>query len=433
MSDGKLRFSAVISHPIQHYSPIFSRLAADPAISVRVFYLTDFGVRETFDPGFNQSFAWDVDLLHGHDYRFLRPGFTPKRFGFLELDAKNVTAMLEDFSPHLIWVHGYGSMVSLRTIRWARGRSAVVFFGDSEPLRPRNGVKRLLKKFLLPRIFSRCDAFVTIGDNNEAYYALYGVPVNKMFRGACPIDLERFTLDRDSAAACRKETRQGLGIPEDAFVALTSGKIDANKRILDLVEAVAMTQGRGARPIHALMIGDGVLRPEVERRAGLLGVADRVKVTGFVNQSRLPAFIAAGDVLVQPSAMDAHPLSVTEALPAGLPIIASDRIGCVGPTDTARPGVNALVYPRGDVARLAAAITALADDHPTWERYAAASREIAKGQDFSAAADAVRRAIVSLRPCFARQWSDVDAGHFSRWRAAAGLTFSPDRIEPVSP
>lgn len=417
---GKFRFAAVISHPIQHYSPIFARLHADPGVEVRALYLTDHGVRESFDPGFQASFAWDVDLLAGHDHRFLRPGFTPRRFGFWELDSPAIRKELDEFAPHAMWLHGYGSRVNWRALSWAQRRAAVIYFGDSELVHPRGSLKTALKGALLPRFFSRCDAFVTIGDNNEAYYRTYGVPESRLFRGACPIDVPRFAKGAaDLDPQRRRELRARFGIPPEGFVVVTSGKLEPRKRPLDVVEAVAALADGEGREVHALMIGEGVLREQIVQRAQSLGVADRVHVTGFVNQSELPTLVAGGDLLVMASEMDPHPLAVSEALPAGLPVVASDRIGCVGPTDTARPGGNATVYPSGDVPALVAAIRALESDAALYRRYSEASRTIAGTQDFQCAADAVLRAVAALRGRFAGQWAEVDGSHFERWNGLA--------------
>ena len=57
-------------------------------------------------------------------------------------------------------------------------------------------------------------------------------------------------------------------------------------------------------------------------------------------------------VQVHPSQADPHPLITSEGACMGLPMIYSDRIGAVGPTDIAREGENVIVYPCGDTAAL---------------------------------------------------------------------------------
>jgi glycosyltransferase involved in cell wall biosynthesis len=392
------RFAAVISHPIQHYSPVFRELARIPGIDVRVFYLCDHGVRESFDPGFGQVFQWDVPLLDGYGYEFLRPGYSPRGAGFRRLDSPELARRLDAYRPHAIWTHGYGQAISWRALLWARRNSAaIVYFGDSELLHERPLRARAVKRLVLPWFFRRCDAFITIGDNNESYYRHYGVPEARMFRGACPVDTARFTAARESTSpAARRAMRERFGLPLEAFVVGLSGKLVPWKRPLDLVEAVARCTD-AAGPICALFVGDGPLRGELEARIRELGLESRCRVTGFVNQNDIARVLLAADALAVTSDRDAHPLSVTESLALGHPIVASDKVGCVGPTDTARPGVNAQVYPCGDIDALARAIRSLASDETLYRRMSQASLELVPGADVSATVASVVRALCALR------------------------------------
>jgi len=67
---------------------------------------------------------------------------------------------------------------------------------------------------------------------------------------------------------------------------------------------------------------------------------------GFRNQRELPGLYAAADVLVVPSQREAFAMVVPEAMHAGLPVIASDRVGCV--EDLVIPEQTGLVFPAGD-------------------------------------------------------------------------------------
>jgi glycosyltransferase involved in cell wall biosynthesis len=405
----ELRFAAVISHPIQHYSPVFRALAKVPGLAVKVFYFCDHGIRESFDPGFGQAFKWDVPLLDGYDYEFLRPGYSPASFGFREVDSPDLARRLDDWRPHALWVHGYGQGISWRALRWAkRNGAAVLYFGDSELVHDRSPLARMLKRLALPGFFRRCDAFITIGDNNEAYYRHYGVAPDRLFRGACPVDIGRFVAMREALGPKeRHDLRHRFGLSDDAFVVALSGKLIPRKRPLDVAEAIARLQD-SPRRVAALFIGEGPQRAELETRIRQLGIAPWARITGFVNQAEIPQVLAAADALVVASDMDPHPLAVTESLALGHPIISSDRIGCVGPTDTARPGVNALVYPCGDVGALAQAIGALAGDPALYRRMAEASLRLAPTQDVNATVASVLLALRHLRVGrFAARWAEI--------------------------
>jgi glycosyltransferase involved in cell wall biosynthesis len=122
------------------------------------------------------------------------------------------------------------------------------------------------------------------------------------------------------------------------------GKLQPRKRPLDLAEAVEALPA----PVSTLFAGDGPLAGRLRARLA----AGRGAVTGFVNQSELPALYRAADILVLPSADEPWGLVVNEAMAAGALPVVSDRVGA-GPDLVAGLGE---VYPCGDVAALAAAL-----------------------------------------------------------------------------
>jgi glycosyltransferase involved in cell wall biosynthesis len=420
------RFAAVISHPIQHYAPVFRELAQVQGMDVKVFYASDWGVRPTFDPDFQCEFSWDVPLLSGYEHEFLPRNRRAAHQGFFEIDSPQLAARLEAYSPHIIWIHGYGHRVSWRALGWARRRAAALFFGDSELLRKRSLWRRTVKSVVVREFFRRCNGFITIGDRNEEYYAHYGVPREKMFRGACPIDVRRFQAavaapDRPG----RSELRARYGLPQDAVVVVFSGKLIDLKRPFDLLQAVAMLVERRL-PVAALYVGDGPLRSQLERAVSDRGLEARVRFAGFVNQREIPLVLDCGDILAVTSEKDAHPLAVAESMAVGHAIVASDRVGCVGPTDAARPGVNALTYPAGDVGTLASVLQQLIESQPLRRRMSQASLALAATQDIRMTAAAVVRAVRTLKPCFSKAWRDISPDILE------GLEREQSRLEAAS-
>lgn len=203
----------------------------------------------------------------------------------------------------------------------------------------------------------------------------------------------------------RMEVRRRYDLPRDDFVVVALGKLERHKRPQDLVEALSIL--RHTVKVTALFVGDGPMRAEVLELAKRRGIEDRVRITGFVNQRDVPLVLRAGDLLAVMSERDAHPLAVSEALIVGLPVVVSDRVGCVGPTDTARPGVNAVIYRCGDALELAHAIARVAGNETLRRTMAAASRAIAWTQDVSVTVGTVLDIIAALRPSFGGRWRDV--------------------------
>ncbi len=240
---------------------------------------------------------------------------------------------------------------------------------------------RVLKRLVLPWFFRQCDRFLSIGDNNEAYYRHYGVSDQKMVRGSFPVDVARFRQAiADLSAADRSVLRRKYGLQPDAFVVLFLGKMIDIKRPLDLVEAVDKL--RTGRPqVQAFMLGSGPLEAKVRTEVEKRNLQNQIVLPGFINQSEMPKLLWLGDCLAMCSEKDPHPLAVTEAMAVGNAVIASDRVGCVGPTDAARPGENTLVYPCGDMNGLAQRIEQLATNPELTHQFQRRSFELAETQD----------------------------------------------------
>ncbi len=391
-----IRIAVVISHPIQHFAPMFRDLAKEPKVELKVFYCCDWGVKNYEDPGFGQKLAWDVPLLEGYAYEFLPIRRRPRNVSFWEIDNPTVGERMEEFKPDVVWVHGYSHRTSWRLHKWARNKARILFFGDSELLSERTTAARFLKRLVLPWFFRRCDAFITIGDNNEAYYGQYGVPDSKMFRGAYPVDIARFMRTVDNITPeDRARTRRRFGLSPDSVVVLFVGKFIQIKRPLDLIEAVAKLKNNSQK-VQALFVGSGELEGQIINRIRELGVEDQIKLSGFINQSEIPIVLHAGDILSMCSEKDPHPLAVTESMAVGNAIVASDRVGCVGPTDAARPGINALVYPCGDVEGLTEQLQRVVNDSELRKRMSEASKKLAWTQDTRVTVLSILKAVNSF-------------------------------------
>ena len=134
----------------------------------------------------------------------------------------------------------------------------------------------------------------------------------------CGIDLEPFREAPDPSA------RSAMGFPADSYVIGHVGRIDQNKNqayLLKILKAASEVDGR----IRLLLVGDGPMRGEIERKAAASGVSGRVRFAGLRND--VPRLLSgAADVFVMPSVSEGLPLAGLEAQAAGLPCIISDSI-----------------------------------------------------------------------------------------------------------
>ncbi|MHA1569002.1 MAG: glycosyltransferase family 4 protein, partial [Alphaproteobacteria bacterium] len=64
MSD--IRLAYLVSHPIQYQVPLLRRIAAEPGLSLTVFFCSDISLTQFQDPGFGHAVGWDIPLLDGY-------------------------------------------------------------------------------------------------------------------------------------------------------------------------------------------------------------------------------------------------------------------------------------------------------------------------------------------------------------------------------
>ena len=150
-----------------------------------------------------------------------------------------------------------------------------------------------------------------------------------------------------------------------------------------LLDALALVD----RELHLDLVGDGVLRPDLEARAARLGIADRVTFHGWRPKEEVADRLREADLFVITSHYDSNPCAVIEALASGIPVVAT-AVG--GIPEMVRDGMGLLAEP-GNPHSIAAAIdAALAQtwDHDAIARVAGDRYGLARvGADFAAIYD----------------------------------------------
>jgi glycosyltransferase involved in cell wall biosynthesis len=152
--------------------------------------------------------------------------------------------------------------------------------------------------------------------------------------------------------------------PGAPLVVGSLGRLDAVKGYDVLLRALARVPG-----VRAVVVGEGGERPELERLAYELGVADRVDLPGWAD--RPSSALADFDVFCLPSRSEGFPLSIVEAMLACLPVVGT-RVGSVA--ELVADGRTGLLLERDDVDGLVGALLRLRDDAGLRERLGTAGR-----------------------------------------------------------
>jgi glycosyltransferase involved in cell wall biosynthesis len=169
--------------------------------------------------------------------------------------------------------------------------------------------------------------------------------------------------------APREAAREDLGLPQDATVIGTVGRLYVEKGHSYFLDA-AKVLAQDHEDAHFLIVGDGPLREPLQAQAKDLAIADRVIFTGYYDD--LPGALRAMDLFVLPSILDeGFPTCLLEAQAAGLPVIATNRGGT---GETMQESVTGVLVPPKNSAALAKAMADLVL-HP--ERRRAMAQEAA--------------------------------------------------------
>jgi glycosyltransferase involved in cell wall biosynthesis len=389
-SKPSIRLAIVVSHPIQHFVSFYRALASRTDLRIRVFYASKIGVNAYYDHEMAATIRWAGDPLSGYESEFLPGSERITEAGFLSIDNPGVGRRLAEFKPDAVMVYGYAQLTQLLAFAWSRWRGIpILMTGDGDNLPRPRGPREAVRKFILRRFLRRIGAFLTVGDQNEAMLRGLGVTDERMFRAPLPIDEAVFTNFGVRRAEERARVRGMLGIAEDTIVLLYAGKLTHRKRPLDLVEAWARLASSGK--IALLYCGDGPAISDLKRSIEATGAP--AHLVGFVNVDLLPGYYCAADILVHPSERDPHPLICSEAACIGLPMILSDRIGAIGPTDIARDGQNAIVYRCGDIDALGAAMARLSEDAALRRKMSQSSHAIYVEYSMSVTVEGLMRAL----------------------------------------
>ncbi|MGH8569573.1 MAG: glycosyltransferase family 4 protein, partial [Gammaproteobacteria bacterium] len=212
-----------------------------------------------------------------------------------------------------------------------------------------------LERFLIPRLSA---AFAVREDTVVAYRARYPRLAEAINFIPTWMDPEVFY---PAYAGDRQSLRESLlretGISASNRVLIYVGRLDSSKDPLRLLKAFRALLAEG-RDLALVLVGDGVLRGELQAFVRSHGLERRVALSGPRPQPRLADWLRAVDLFVLSSAYEGMPMSVLEALGSGLPVVTTD-VGEV--RRVVRPGVNGEIAGSRSVEDLARAMAVCLD------------------------------------------------------------------------
>jgi glycosyltransferase involved in cell wall biosynthesis len=368
-----IKVGIVTSHPIQYQVPLFRAIANQPGIDLTVFFGSNHGIASgKIDQGFGKAFAWDISLLDGYKHIFLNNSKPGMEVSDWRLDGPDMKTYFSSERYDAVLVFGWSKLLFWQAMWWARKYSIpLILRGESNLKHAQSWYVKAAKKVLFPLLFKQFRAFLSIGTLNAELYRHFGVPDESIFLAPYCVDNDFFSERAAAQTVNARQLRRDLGIRDDDTVFLFTAKFIDRKRPLDLIAAA--TKNRVDSRSHVILVGDGALMDACRNEIAANKLTN-VHLVGFKNQTELPAFYAAADVLVLPSEYETWGLVVNEAMACGLPCIVSDTCGAAA--DLILEGKTGFTYPMGDVARLAELIKLMVEnkeDRLAMGRYSAAN------------------------------------------------------------
>lgn len=136
------------------------------------------------------------------------------------------------------------------------------------------------------------------------------------------LDTKRFAETECDVNAKRKE----IGIPEDAYLILSVGELNANKNHESVIRALANLGLIKEKNVHYVIAGVGDNDAHLMQVAAKLGIADRVHLLGF--RRDVAELFKCADMFIHPSFREGLPVSVMEAMASGIAVTGSNIRGC---------------------------------------------------------------------------------------------------------
>ncbi len=387
------RLAVVITHPIQYQTPLFRELARDPEIELTVFFASKESVNGRIDAEFGVPVSWDVPLLEGYSHRFLTNwGTRCGNQSFLRYNCPSLFWELPRGHFDAALLMSYGTAI----LDWQAIFACLVCDipilirpEGNDLVNDRGQLKNLVRHRMLTFLYRHVSAYLAIGSLSIEHYLKHeGRPENIYWSPYC-VDNGFFRSHAESLPS-KAELKRELGFKEDQIVALFCGKLIAKKSPLLLAEALHRL--RHENKLSLLVVGDGVLRRDMEESVGRSGIGGFM-FAGFQNQSELPRYYKAADFMVLPSGFgETWGLVVNEAMNFGLPVVVSDRVGCSH--DLVREGETGYTFPTGSADMLASVIDRMVTQPEGISTMGEKAKELISRYGVDAAASGIKRALV---------------------------------------
>ena len=191
----KYKLAILASHPIQYQTPLFKKITENSQIDLMVYFNWDFGVgEESFADEFGKKIKWDIPILEGYKYKFLKNFFLkPSDIFFGQINLGIIKELVINNYDAVV-VFGWNSFTNwLVFLTKFIHRTRIILQSESplnqELLKSKWKIK--IKKIILGWLFKHISAFLYIGEENKKFYQFYDIPEEKLFFAPFLLEIPR--------------------------------------------------------------------------------------------------------------------------------------------------------------------------------------------------------------------------------------------------
>lgn len=250
----------------------------------------------------------------------------------------------------------------------ARGAKIIIesdsTYHDHERWEPREWIKGLL--------VGVCDLAMCYGSRARTYIVSLGMPVEKTVLRCQATDNDSIRRIHRQFAHRREDLVRMLGIPRRNFI--FAGRLSPEKNVRGLIIAFSMISAK-LEGWGLLIVGAGPERADLEALVPR-ELGPRINFVGGKDWNQVPKYFAVADALVLPSLSEPWGLVVNEALLCGLPVLVSERCGCV--PEIVIEGRTGFSFDPENVDQLASLMLAIATSDGERQRLSACAASIAE-------------------------------------------------------
>lgn len=387
----KTKLAILNTHPIQYFAPLYKRLAQKENIELTVLYCSHWGVKEYIDPQFNTVVKWDIPLLEGYNYKFLknlrRTDDVNKFFNLINIEV--ISDLIKNRYDFL-WMNGHNSFTNIIAVITAKIIGIKLLMrADTQLNVERSKIKKITRKPVMKLFYKLFYGFLYIGTRNREYYKYIGVADNKLFLVPFSVNNDFFISTVEDVKNNKIEIKNKFNLNNNNLNIIYASKLMKRKNPIDLLKAYEIVKKKFEN-VNLIFVGTGEEEENLKNYVEKNRIKD-VFFLGFLNQSELPEIFAVSDIFVLPAINEPWGLIINEAMCAGLPIIVSDVVGAV--PDLLKEGINGYSFVAGDIEQLADKLYLILSDDNLRILMGEKSREIISKWSYNECIKGIKQAL----------------------------------------